>query len=50
MATRAWRTLEPGQLSRLVVVDITTGERRVVLENTDAVFEAPNWTVSPFLG
>jgi Tol biopolymer transport system component len=50
MATRAWRNLEPGQISRLVVVDVTTGERRVVHEDAHAVFEAPNWTRSPYWG
>lgn len=50
MATRVWRTLQPGQISRLVIVDIRSGERRTVHESTDAVFEAPNWAVSPHWG
>jgi Tol biopolymer transport system component len=50
MAKRAWRTLQPGQISRLVVIDMATGERRTVHESADAVFEAPNWTVSPQWG
>ncbi|HWD63351.1 MAG TPA: biopolymer transporter Tol, partial [Humibacter sp.] len=44
MATRSWRTLDPGQVSRLVVFDVATGETSVVHESTDAVFEAPNWS------
>ncbi len=50
MAARAWRALLPGQVSRLVVYDMGTGRRTVVHESTEAVFEAPNWTISPFWG
>jgi TolB protein len=39
-----WRTLQPGQLSRLVIVDVQTGERTTVHESDSHVFEAPNWT------
>lgn len=39
-----WRALEPRQLSRLVVFDLTSGTRTVVHESADHVFEAPNWT------
>ena len=39
-----WRALEPGQLSRLVVFDLTSGTSTVVHESADHVFEAPNWT------
>jgi Tol biopolymer transport system component len=44
MASRNWRTLEPGQVGRLVVFDVATGESAVVHEAADAVFEAPNWS------
>jgi Tol biopolymer transport system component len=47
MATRSWRTLPQGRISRLVVFDLLTCERTVVHESADAVFEAPNWTASP---
>lgn len=47
MATRRWRTLPEGRVSRLVVFDLSSGERTVVHENADAVFEAPNWVASP---
>ena len=50
MAQRSWRILEPHQISRLVVFDLATGESSVVHESADAVFEAPNWTVSPYWG
>jgi TolB protein len=38
------RTLRPGQKSELYVVDVATGERRLVHTSTDLLFEAPNWT------
>jgi TolB protein len=38
------RTLRPGQKSELYVVDVATGERRLVYTSTDLLFEAPNWT------
>jgi Tol biopolymer transport system component len=37
------KTLQPGQLSRLVTVHRTGAEREVVYE-TDTLIEAPNWT------
>jgi len=36
--------LRPGQRSELSVVDIATGESRVVLSSSTVLFEAPNWT------
>jgi len=39
-----WRALEPGQLSRLVIVDASSGDRTVIHESTTQVFEAPNWS------
>ena len=50
MASRPWRTLPDGRMSRLVVFDLETGTRTTVHENADAVFEAPNWTLSPHWG
>ncbi|WP_084105922.1 TolB family protein [Demequina sp. NBRC 110056] len=38
------RTHLPGQRSRLWVIDLETGERRVVLESADLLIEAPNWS------
>lgn len=39
------RTLAPGQRSRLHVLDVDTGEDRIVHESTDVLYEAPNWTL-----
>ncbi|NNC12329.1 biopolymer transporter Tol [Planctomonas sp. JC2975] len=50
MALRSWRSLASGQVSRLVVFDVATGDRTLVYESGDAVFEAPNWVVSPHWG
>jgi len=44
MAQSAWRSLEPGQRSTLVVLDASSGNRQVVHESNEYVFEAPNWT------
>jgi Tol biopolymer transport system component len=38
------RTLSPGQRSELYVVDVDTGDRRLVAESSTLLFEAPNWT------
>lgn len=38
------RTLRPGQRAELFVVDVTTGERRLVYSSSGLLFEAPNWT------
>lgn len=40
---RRGRTLSPGQISRLVVIDSVTGEQATVFE-ADEIIEAPNWT------
>lgn len=38
------RSLLAGQRARLRVLDVDTGERRLVLEDAELLFEAPNWT------
>jgi Tol biopolymer transport system component len=38
------RTLLPGQHAELRVVDVTTGEHRLVFSSSTLLFEAPNWT------
>lgn len=38
------RTLQPGQLAQLWVADADTGVRRLVLESSDVLYEAPNWS------
>jgi Tol biopolymer transport system component len=38
------RTLRPGQRAELYVVDVTTGEHRLVSSSSTLLFEAPNWT------
>ena len=38
------RTLRPGQRSELYVVDVASGERRLVFSSSTVLFEAPNWT------
>ncbi|WP_433167552.1 TolB family protein [Kribbella sp. CA-247076] len=38
------RTLRPGQRSELYVVDVATGDRRLVHSSTTLLFEAPNWS------
>jgi TolB protein len=39
------RTLRPGQLAELYVVQISTGESRRIHRSSTLLFEAPNWTV-----
>ncbi|MDR1432164.1 MAG: biopolymer transporter Tol [Propionibacteriaceae bacterium] len=39
-----WRNLLEGQVSRLCVHDLSSGETRVVYETTLGAAEAPNWT------
>lgn len=39
------RTLRPGQRSELYVVDVRTGDRRLVLSSSTVLFEAPNWSM-----
>ena len=43
------RTLRPGQRSQLFVVDVASGERRLVYESSDLLVEAPNWTADDWL-
>jgi Tol biopolymer transport system component len=43
MAT-TWRQLLANQTARLCTFDLDSREKRVVLETTEAVLEAPNWT------
>lgn len=38
------RILRPGQRAQLFVIDVTSGERRLVHESRTLLFEAPNWT------
>jgi hypothetical protein len=38
-----WRQLQPAQTARLCVFDLNARKKRVVLEISDAVAEAPNW-------
>lgn len=40
----SWRSLLPGQVSELCVIDVGTGEIAVVLRAHDQVVEAPNWS------
>jgi Tol biopolymer transport system component len=39
------RTLRPGQRSELYVIEVSTGDKRLVHESSSLLFEAPNWTV-----
>jgi TolB protein len=39
------RTLSPGQLSRIVTIDVVTGDVTVVHESTGVLYEAPNWSL-----
>ncbi|MGN6444021.1 TolB family protein [Amnibacterium sp.] len=41
-----FRELAPGQVARIHVHDVETGEDVVVHESTDVLFEAPNWALS----
>jgi hypothetical protein len=38
------RTLRAGQRAQLFVIDVTSGERRLLYESRTQLFEAPNWT------
>jgi TolB protein len=38
------RTLRPGQSAELYIIDVTTGEHRLVHSSSTLLFEAPNWT------
>jgi len=38
------RALRAGQRAQLFVIDVTSGERRLVHESRTRLFEAPNWT------
>lgn len=40
----SWRTLAPGQESRILDVDVETGAVRVVASSSEIAFEAPNWS------
>ena len=39
------RTLAPGQRAQLWVADVASGDRALLLESSDLLFEAPNWTM-----
>ena len=39
------RTLAPGQLSRIHVLDVDTGQDRILHESATVLYEAPNWTL-----
>src|SRR5699024_8248099 len=39
------RTLAPGQRCRIHVLDVDTGEDRILHESTAVLYEAPNWTL-----
>lgn len=39
------RSLRPGQVSRIFTIDVDTGEKRLIHESRQAVFECPNWTL-----
>src|SRR5699024_5165340 len=39
------RTLAPGQLSRIHVLDVDTGQDRILHESSTVLYEAPNWTL-----
>jgi len=38
------RTLRPGQVAQLYIVDVDTGETTLVAQSAELLFEAPNWT------
>lgn len=40
---RPWRTLQPGQSSRIRVWDRASGSVRTVHESSERLYEAPNW-------
>ncbi|GAA1917611.1 PD40 domain-containing protein [Microbacterium aoyamense] len=39
------RTLAPGQRSRVLTVDVDSGETTVIHESTEILYEAPNWSL-----
>ncbi|MGW9111682.1 TolB family protein [Microbacterium sp. NPDC055683] len=39
------RTLSPGQISRIHVLDVATGDDRIVHQSDRVLYEAPNWTL-----
>jgi Tol biopolymer transport system component len=39
------RTLAPGQRSRILTLDVDSGETRIVHESTEILYEAPNWSL-----
>jgi TolB protein len=39
------RTLAPGQRSRILTLDVDTGERTLVHESAEILYEAPNWSL-----
>ncbi|ASK66117.1 biopolymer transporter Tol [Brachybacterium avium] len=39
------RTLAPGQRCRIHVLDVDTGEDRILHESSTVLYEAPNWTL-----
>lgn len=41
---RVARTLRAGQTAELYVVEVASGERRLVYASSELLFEAPNWT------
>ena len=43
------RTLQPGQRCEIHVLNVDTGEDRVIHSDCEVLFEAPNWTESGHL-
>lgn len=39
------RTLAPGQRSRIVTLDVDSGDAHVVHESSEVLYEAPNWSL-----
>lgn len=39
------RSLAPDQCSRIHVLDVDSGEDRILHESSTLLFEAPNWTL-----
>ena len=39
------RTLAPGQRSRILTLDVDSGERTLVHESAEILYEAPNWSL-----
>jgi len=40
------RTLAPGQRSRILTVDVDSGDVHIVHESDDVLYEAPNWSLA----